>query len=125
MSTTKVESQSSVSNFDDERELHLEPKMKTIGMVDAARVACTALALAASITLVGLSADSLAIYNRTHVAVDFFLPLWPANIDIRPTTALVVTSTIAVVANIVSLLVQKMSSVSITTITALPSSKSS
>ncbi|KFA63475.1 hypothetical protein S40285_00359 [Stachybotrys chlorohalonatus IBT 40285] len=108
MANTKIES--SVSNFEDEQDFPIRPLVRTVGILDKARVASTALALASSITVLGLTADALAVYNRTHVAPDFFLPLWPRGFDIRPTTALVATSTILLVVNLASLAVSKTSS---------------
>lgn len=82
-------------------------------MVDSARIALTALALAAGISILGVSADALAVYDSTHVSVKALLPLWPDNLDIRPTVALVVGSAIVVVTNIVSLLASKTAMVSL------------
>ncbi|KAH7313333.1 hypothetical protein B0I35DRAFT_270495 [Stachybotrys elegans] len=110
MSTTKIES--SVSNFEqDSRDLlHVYPKMRTIAILDSSRVFATALALAASVTVLGLSADALAVYSRTHVPAEFLLPLWPQNFDIRPTHALIATSVIVMVTSLASLAVSKTSS---------------
>ncbi|CAM1502863.1 Fc.00g076390.m01.CDS01 [Cosmosporella sp. VM-42] len=100
------------SNFDDDsHDFQLESKERMFRIVDNARVALTALALAAGLTILGVSADAIAVYNATHVSGDFLLPLWPDNFDLRPTVALVTGSAIVLVANVVSLLASKTQSI--------------
>ncbi|KAI9167375.1 hypothetical protein HJFPF1_03502 [Paramyrothecium foliicola] len=107
MSVTKIET--STSNFEvDFTDSH--PRQRLVNLLESARAALTVLALASAITIVGLSADALAVYNRTHVPIDLLLPLWPERFDIRPTTALVATSTIIAVVTAISLLASKMPS---------------
>ncbi|KAI1393404.1 uncharacterized protein F4822DRAFT_11697 [Hypoxylon trugodes] len=80
---------------------------KKIRLVDSARLGLTGLALLCGLTILGTSADTLAVYNATHLSGDFHLPLWPDQFDLRPTIALVIGSSIVVLANIVSLLFSK------------------
>ncbi|KAK0722858.1 hypothetical protein B0T26DRAFT_643646 [Lasiosphaeria miniovina] len=88
---------------------HLPQANKTSAMrtVDTARIATTALALLMGATVLGVSANTLAVYDATHVPYDFFLPLWPDEFNIRPTVALVVGSTIVILANIAALCFSK------------------
>ncbi|KAI1800044.1 hypothetical protein F4811DRAFT_57325 [Daldinia bambusicola] len=81
--------------------------MKKLRLVDNSRIGLTGLALLCGLTILGTAADTLAVYSATHLPSDFHLPLWPDHFDLRPTVALVVGSTIVVVANIVSLLCSK------------------
>ncbi|KAI1644554.1 uncharacterized protein F4817DRAFT_210089 [Daldinia loculata] len=81
--------------------------VKKLRLVDSARIGLTGLALLCGLTILGTAADTLAIYNATHLSSDYHLPLWPDQFDLRPTVALVVGSTIVVIANIVSLLCSK------------------
>ncbi|KAH7001874.1 hypothetical protein EDB80DRAFT_685066 [Ilyonectria destructans] len=108
MSTTDSKTEMPASNFEvDSEDLRLDSKIRMYGLVNNARLALTALALAAGITILGVSADSVAVYNATHVPDDFLLPLWPSNLDFRPTVALVAGSAIVIVANAMSLLASK------------------
>lgn len=94
----------SASSFEaDSQDLHLQSKMRTIRTIDSARVGATALALLMGLTVLGVSANTLRIYDDTHVSPDFLLPLWPDEFNIRPTVALVVGSAIVLVSNIVAL----------------------
>lgn len=114
MSTTDSKTEMPASNFEvDSEDLRLDSKIRMYGLVNNARLALTALALAAGITILGVSADSVAVYNATHVPDDFLLPLWPSNLDFRPTVALVAGSAVVIVANAMSLLASKTQVVSL------------
>ncbi|KAJ4311676.1 hypothetical protein N0V84_010311 [Fusarium piperis] len=96
------------SNFEaDMDDAKFESKSRMFRLTDSARLGLTVLGLAAGITILGVSADSIAVYNATHVPGDFLLPLWPSNFDLRPTVALVVGSTLVMVANAISLVASK------------------
>lgn len=84
--------------------------------VEAARLGLTGLALLAGIAIVATSADTLSVYNETHLPEDFLLPLWPSKFNIRPTIALVTCGTIILLVSAVSLAASKVPSVS----TAMP-----
>ncbi|KAJ4192262.1 hypothetical protein NW755_004389 [Fusarium falciforme] len=99
---------SAASNFDaDMDDAQFESKSRMFRLTDSGRLGLTVLGLAAGITILGVSADSIAVYNATHVPGDFLLPLWPANFDLRPTVALVVCSALVMVANAISLVASK------------------
>ncbi len=96
------------SDFEGEsHDLHLQSKVKTLRVIDSARLALTGLALLMGISILGLSANTLSVYNDTHVSGAFLLPLWPDEFDLRPTVALVVCATIVTLTNIVSVLFSK------------------
>ncbi|OHF02633.1 hypothetical protein CORC01_02029 [Colletotrichum orchidophilum] len=99
------------SDFEvDSDDLHSVSHARLLKVVDAARVSLTALALLVGITILGTSADALAVYDATHVPAGFMLPLWPDAFDLRPTVALVVGSSILIIVNIVSLLFSRVQS---------------
>jgi hypothetical protein len=101
------------SDFEvDSQDLQMHSKIRTLRVVDGARVSLTALALLAGITILGVSADALAVYDSTHLSGDFLLPLWPDHFDLRPTVALVVGAAIITIINIVSLACSKVKYVS-------------
>jgi len=98
----------SLSEFEvDVYDLKLQTKLRLIGIVHGLRVGLTVLALAAGIAILGLAADALAIYRQTHLPADFFLPLWPEDLDLRPAVALVAGGVVVAVANVVSLVFSK------------------
>ncbi|KAL7947371.1 hypothetical protein V8C42DRAFT_343320 [Trichoderma barbatum] len=88
----------------------LQAKHRLLSVVHSSRLALTVLALAAGITILGVSANGLVVYHETYLPEDFFLPLWPSEFDLRPTAALVAGGVVVVVANIVSLFFSKIQS---------------
>lgn len=101
----------SSSEFEvDSRDLHLQSKVKTARTLDNARVAVTALALLMGLTVLGVSANTLSVYDRTHVAGDFLLALWPEEFNIRPNISLVIGSVFVVISNIAALCFSKVQS---------------
>ena len=106
----------SSSDFEvDSRDTHLQAKVRTARMVDNARVGATALALLMAMTVLGVSANTLAVYDYTSMPQDYMLALWPDEFNIRPTVSLVVGSVIIVIANIAALCFSKVPSVSLHT----------
>ena len=96
-------SQGSASSFEaDSQDLHLQSKMRTASVVDSARAGTTVLALLMGLTVLGISANTLRVYQDTHVAHEFMLPLWPDDFNIRPTVSLVIGSVIVLVANLIA-----------------------
>lgn len=98
MEKSSSRSQGSASSI--EEDLHLQSKMRSIRTVDAARVGVTVLALLMGLTVLGVSANTLRVYQETHVAHEFLLPLWPDEFNVRPTVALVIGSAFVLVSNI-------------------------
>ncbi|KAK2590238.1 hypothetical protein QQS21_012084 [Conoideocrella luteorostrata] len=110
--SSSLKNELSTSDFEvDSRELRCHWRVRIVNAVHSIRVAMTLLALAAGIVVLGLSTDTLAVYNVTHLPVDYMLPLWPQNFDVRPTNALVAGSAIVTAMNAVSLLASKTQSV--------------
>ncbi|KAK4252339.1 hypothetical protein C7999DRAFT_27065 [Corynascus novoguineensis] len=98
-------SQGSASSFEaDSQDRHLQSKLRAISMTDSARAGTTVLALLMGLTILGISANTLRVYQDTHVSREFMLPLWPDDFNIRPTLALVVGSAIVLVANAVGVI---------------------
>lgn len=114
--SSSLKNELSSSDFEiDNNELRAHSRVRMVSVVHSVRVGMTVLALVAGITILGLSADTLSVYNATHLPADFLLPLWPENFDLRPTTALVAGSAIVTAMNAVSLLASKTRFVSIPT----------
>jgi hypothetical protein len=94
------------------RDERFEKRQKTARVLESVRFAFTLLALLAGLTILGTSADTLSVYNRTHLSAEFFISLWPTDFDIRPTVALVVCSSIVFVASALNLIAMKVQAVS-------------
>ncbi|KAI0400379.1 hypothetical protein F4802DRAFT_610174 [Xylaria palmicola] len=106
--TLEHKSPPSASDFEvDPRDVTYQTQQGVIRLLDGLRVGLTALAFLSGITILGTSANAIMIYNDTHVPGDFNLALWPDEFDLRPTVALVVASSIIVLASLVSLLLSK------------------
>jgi len=88
MADFKPESASSFPEFEI-REIEQQKHTKTLRLVESVRLGLTVLSLLSALVIVGTSAETLGVYNRTHLGDDFFLALWPTDFDIRPTVALV------------------------------------
>lgn len=102
----------SASNFEaDAESVRTNLSFRIYRLIDSARLGLTVLGLAAGLTILGVSADSLAVFHATYVPEDWLLQLWPANLDVRPTVALVVGSALVIVANLVSLIAGKIPTV--------------
>jgi hypothetical protein len=95
------------------RDFGYEKRQRTARIVESIRFSFTLLALLAGLTILGTSADTLSVYNKTHSRADFIISLWPAEFDIRPTIALIICSTIIFVTSTVSLVVMKVPAVSL------------
>lgn len=101
------------SHFEiDGHDQHLQKQSKMLLMVDSARMGITALALLCGITILGLSADAVYVYDTTRMSEIGWLSIWPASFDLRPTVALVVGSCIVTIANVAGLLCSKVPHVS-------------
>jgi len=85
--------------------------VRTSRAIESTRLGLTVLALLSAITIVGTSADTLAVYNKTHLGEEFFLALWPSDFDIRPTTALVICGSIIILSSAASLAVSRVPSI--------------
>lgn len=110
MSSLKHEISS--SDFEgDHHELQTHPNIRLANAVHSIRVTGTILALLAGIVTLSLSADTLAVYNTTHLPPDYLLPLWPENFDLRPTHALVAGGGIVTAMNALSLFASNTQSV--------------
>ncbi|ORY69913.1 uncharacterized protein BCR38DRAFT_420398 [Pseudomassariella vexata] len=104
----ETKDQASATDFEVEsQDLHYQSQLRSIRLVDSIRVGLMAVALLSGLTILGTSGDALAVYNTTHLSADFYLPLWPDQFDLRPTVALVVSSAIVVLTNIISLVFSK------------------
>lgn len=110
MEPSKLKTEVTTSDFDQESR-SLNSKVRLVNSLDLATQALTVLALIAGTAVLGLSADALKIYNETHVAPEYLLPLWPENVDVRGSVSLVACSAIVAVVSLLALVLSKVSTV--------------
>ena len=113
MSSSERKGPASHSDFESEsqQDMQYQSRLRAIRLVDSARIGLTGLALLCGLAVLGTSADTLAVYNATHLPREFNLPLWPDNFDLRPTIALVACSVVVVLSSAVSLLFSEVQTV--------------
>lgn len=101
MASEKPDVTPEASNF----EGHEEPRrsFRSVRIAESVRLGLTALTLLMALSIVGMTADSLAVYNKTHVSEDYLLPLWPVQFNLGPTIALVTGGSIIILSNTMSL----------------------
>jgi hypothetical protein len=93
---------------------HEESSVRTLrktSRFDSVRQGLTLLTFLTAISIVGMSANALAVYRKTHVSQDFYLALWPYNFNISPNIALVAGSSVAAFCDIISLFGSKIPAV--------------
>lgn len=110
---SQLKNEVSSSDFEIEAEdRHTVPRVGMLRVVDTLRVGLTAVALAAGAAVLGLAADTLAVYKATSLPADYLLPLWPEEFDVRPANALIACGVLVLVANSLALIMSKVSFVS-------------
>ncbi|KAI0166622.1 hypothetical protein GGR57DRAFT_447326 [Xylariaceae sp. FL1272] len=101
----------STSDFEvDPRDTLVERQKRKIRLCNSVRLGLTVLALLSGITILGTSANSIMVYNDTHLPSEYNLPLWPEQFDLRPTVALVAGSAFVVAVNLASAVFGKLKS---------------
>jgi hypothetical protein len=116
MAPEAAEFQPEINEFDT-RQATFDKNTRVTRAVECVRLALMVLALLAGLTILGTSADTLAVYNKTHIGSDYLLPLsgvWPSEFDLRPIIALVACGSIIAVASAIALTASTTSSVRIT-----------
>ncbi|CAF9928814.1 MAG: hypothetical protein HETSPECPRED_006939 [Heterodermia speciosa] len=65
-----------------------ERNQRLAGILHWARVILSVITLIAGAIVIGCAASSLRSYSSTHLNSQYFLPLWPTSVDLRPTHAM-------------------------------------
>lgn len=78
-----------------------------------ARLASSVLLMGVGAAIVGCEGHALHSYNMTALEGSFFLPLWPANTDLRPTTGTIAAGAVIILSSLMYFLVALIPSVSI------------
>jgi hypothetical protein len=71
------------------------------------------LLLSVGAVIVGCEGHALHTYNMTTLEGGFFLPLWPANTDLRPTTGTIAAGVVIILSSLLYFLVALIPSVSL------------
>jgi hypothetical protein len=82
-------------------------------LTESIRIGLTVLSLLMATSIVGMSGNALAVYNKTHVGEEYSLPLWPFNFNLGPTIALVAGAAAVLLANAISLITSTVPAVSL------------
>lgn len=70
-----------------------------------ARLALSVLLISIGAIVVGCEGHALHQYNMTALEGGFFLPLWPANTDLRPTTGVIAAGAVVILSSLMYFLV--------------------
>ncbi|KAJ1337453.1 hypothetical protein MN608_00305 [Microdochium nivale] len=73
------------------------------------QLALHCLGLLCGLVVLGTSANVASVFGSTHLPSDYDLPLWPENLDLRPTNALIAGGVLVVLANLAALAFAKVS----------------
>jgi len=112
MNPSKLATEISASDFETEsRRLSIDSKLRTLRIVDASILIITAIATLAGVAVLSLAADNLKVYHATYLPPEFLLSLWPEEVDLRPTEALIGAGAVAVVVNLVALAASKLGAI--------------
>ncbi|MCJ1430626.1 hypothetical protein MMC29_008544 [Sticta canariensis] len=72
-------------------------------LLSSIRLATSLITLALSIAIIACADNSLRAYTSTNLGGEFFLPLWPMKVDLRPTRAVLACGTVILVSSVVYL----------------------
>ncbi|KAL2271605.1 hypothetical protein VTJ83DRAFT_976 [Remersonia thermophila] len=101
---TEKRSNASTSSLEgDLQDLHLQSKLQTIRLADAGVAGAALLALLAGLSVMGAAGDALRVYDETHLPGEYWLPLWPDDVNSAPTSALVAAGAAVTLANLAGL----------------------
>jgi hypothetical protein len=86
--------------FTNEEILYLSHKQK---LVSQARNGVSAFILLSSIAIIATTANATATYHSSPTQVGWYLSVWPQNMDLRPTNAVIAVASILAAFNLVVL----------------------
>ncbi|MCJ1269814.1 hypothetical protein MMC22_009707 [Lobaria immixta] len=69
-------------------------------LLSSIRVATSLITLALSIAIIACADNSLRAYTSTNFGGEWFLPLWPAKVDLRPTHAVLACGVVILVSSV-------------------------
>jgi hypothetical protein len=85
--------------------------LRQAGLLRWTRLGLSVLLVGVGVTIVGCEGHALHSYNMTALNGAFFLPLWPANTDLRPTTGTLAAGAVMIISSLLYLLVALIPSV--------------
>lgn len=73
-------------------------------LLNAIRIATAVITLIISVPIVGTTGNSLKAYQSTNVGGKMYLPLWPANVDLRPTHSILACGIVVMIWSLIYLI---------------------
>jgi hypothetical protein len=65
-------------------------RLRLLRLIHSGRIVLSVVLVAAAAAIVGCEADAIRTYNSTNLSSQWFLPLWPQNLDLRPSIGIIV-----------------------------------
>ncbi|KAL2753636.1 hypothetical protein ACRALDRAFT_1077401 [Sodiomyces alcalophilus JCM 7366] len=82
--------------------------LRRLRSTDGLRAALTLVGLCAGIIVSCISVRTLSVYRATYEPAEYLQPLWPDDLDLRPTFAFIVGGAIVAIANVISILADRL-----------------
>lgn len=89
------------------------PNLRRLRSTDGLRTALTLTGLCAGIIVSYISTRTLSVYRATYEPDEYLQPLWPDDLDLRPTFAFIIGGVMVAIANAISVLADRISFVSL------------
>jgi hypothetical protein len=70
--------------------------LRLIRMIHLGRIVLSAVLVAAGAAIIGCEGQALYTYNSTNFSSEWFLPLWPQTLDLRPSVGILVGGAVVV-----------------------------
>jgi len=95
----------------DTHERAAQKSATTFRILESVRQGLTVLTLLFGLSIVGMTSDLLAVYNRTNSGDAEILSLWPIAINVGPDVALLTGASVIVFTNMISVIFSKVPSI--------------
>jgi len=89
-----------------------QPDGKAFRIISSTQLAVCSLSLLCGLVVLATASNVASVYNSTLSFDELYLQLWPENLDVRPTNALVAAGVLITMMNVVALAFAKMKKVS-------------
>lgn len=90
--------------FEDFKGERSSGSQQKIRILDWSRIGLSLLLVAAGSAIVGCEGHALYTYNSTHLSSQWFLPLWPLQLDLRPSVGILVGGAVVILTSCVYLI---------------------
>lgn len=111
-SVEKTDAMSSDFEVSSQEQQPRQPVSKASRIASSTQVALCSLSLLCGFVVLATASNVASVYNSTLSSDELYLPLWPENLDMRPTNALVAAGVLITMMNVVALAFAKVKKVS-------------